>query len=506
MSATMHGNGLEPRKEFASHGFRDILCEVWDACGGPSRAVERVEMVGTGDLPSAFAVSDLAAASVAAAGLAVSELTQRLGAEPLRLRVDRRLASMWFGTSLRPDGWAPPPPWDPIAGDYRGTDGWIRLHTNAPAHRQAALNVLGVGPDKAKVASATALWDTDALETAVVAEGGCAAKMRSLGEWAAHEQGRAVLAEPLIHHEITDERPDPRLPGTTGRPLAGIKVLDLTRVLAGPIATRFLAGYGADVLRIDAPDWDEPGVVPEVMLGKRSARLDLRDSDDRGILIELLAQADILIHGYRPDALDRLGLGSAVRHQIRPGLIDVCLDAYGWSGPWRQRRGFDSLVQMSGGIAEAGMRILGKDRPTPLPVQALDHATGYLMAAAAILGLVTLLETGRGLAARTSLARTAGLLSGHMTGSAIGTLAPESDGDMSKYPEATFWGPARRLNPPPSTLRRSRCFGNDRQPLSVRIDPLGSDRRGHKGRTAAEASSPVIMLRRAHPPRPIPCL
>ncbi len=448
MSAPMHGDGLEPAEEFASHGFRDILSEIWNALGGPPRAIERVEMVGTGNLPSVFAVSDFAAATVASAGLAVSEFAQRSGVEPLRLRVDRRLASMWFGPSLRPDGWAPPPPWDPIAGDYQGADGWIRLHTNAPAHRQAVLNVLDVGPDKAKVATAAALWSTDALEMAVLAAGGCAAKMRSCGEWAAHDQGRAVLAEPLVHREITDAGSDPRLPATTRRPLAGIKVLDLTRVLAGPVATRFLAGYGADVLRIDAPDWDEPGVVPEVMLGKRSARLDLRDSCGRGILLELLAQADILIHGYRPDALDRLGLGSTARNQIRPGLIDVCLDAYGWSGPWRLRRGFDSLVQMSGGIAEAGMRLLGKDHPTPLPVQALDHATGYLMAAAAVLGLVNLLETGRGVAARTSLARTAGLLSGHLTGSAVGALAPESDDDVSKYPEATFWGPARRLKAP----------------------------------------------------------
>lgn len=448
MSATMRGDGPEPKEEFPPQRFRDILGEVWDALGGPSHAIERIEMMGTGNLPSVFAVSDFATATVASAGLAVSELAQRLGGEPVRLRVDRRLASMWFGASLRPDGWAPPPPWDPIAGDYQGTDGWIRLHTNAPAHRQAALNVLGVIPDKAKVASAAALWDTDALETAVVAEGGCAAKMRSFGEWAAHEQGKAVLVEPLIDRDITGKRSETRLPGTSARPLAGIKVLDLTRVLAGPIATRFLAGYGADVLRIDAPAWDEPGVVPEVMLGKRSARLDLRDSYGRGVLVELLAQADILIHGYRPDALGQLGLGSAVRNQIRPGLIDVCLDAYGWSGPWRLRRGFDSLVQMSCGIAEAGMRILGKDRPTPLPVQALDHATGYLMAAAAVLGLVNLLETGRGLAARTSLARTAGLLIGHMTGPAVGALAPESDDDICKYPEATFWGPARRLKAP----------------------------------------------------------
>jgi crotonobetainyl-CoA:carnitine CoA-transferase CaiB-like acyl-CoA transferase len=88
-------------------------------------------------------------------------------------------------------------------------------------------------------------------------------------------------------------------------------------------------------------------------------------------------QADVMVHGYRADALERLGLGGPAA-RTEPGLVDVALDAYGWSGPWSSRRGFDSLVQMSSGIAEAGMRAAGSDKPVPLPVQALDHATGYL--------------------------------------------------------------------------------------------------------------------------------
>ena len=162
------------------------------------------------------------------------------------------------------------------------------------------------------------------------------------------------------------------------RPLTGIRVLDLTRVLAGPVATRFLAGFGAEVLRIDPPWWDEPAVVPEVVLGKRCARLDLRTPDGREGFLACFARRTCWSTAIRPDALARLGLGAETRRQARPGLIDVSLDAYGWTGPWRGRRGFDSLVQMSAGIADEGMRRFGKDRPTPLPVQALDHATGYL--------------------------------------------------------------------------------------------------------------------------------
>jgi crotonobetainyl-CoA:carnitine CoA-transferase CaiB-like acyl-CoA transferase len=235
-----------------------------------------------------------------------------------------------------------------------------------------------------------------------------------------HPQGSAVADEPLIALERTDAGPapqraaarDPGAGGSTwapepGRPLAGLRVLDLTRVLAGPVATRLLAGLGADVLRIDSPDWDEPGVVPDMTLGKRLARLDARDPADFARLRTLLAEADVLVHGYRSDALERLGLPDAVRRELRPGLIDVSLDAYGHTGPWSTRRGFDSLVQMSSGIAGAGLRSGLADRPTPLPVQALDHATGYLMAASVLVGLAQRIRDGRGTRARLSLARTA---------------------------------------------------------------------------------------------------
>lgn len=192
----------------------------------------------------------------------------------------------------------------------------------------------------------------------------------------------------------------------------------------------------------------EPGVVPEVSLGKRCARLDLRSSADRAIWLELLRGADVLVHGFRADALENLGLDARTRRDIRPGLVDVSLNAYGWSGPWRNRRGFDSLVQMSAGIADSGMTLLGKDRPAPLPVQALDHATGYLMAAAVVCGLTQRIGTGRGFEARASLARTAHLLVSEPVGPATGRLTRAEDDDWSESIEATHFGPARRLRPP----------------------------------------------------------
>jgi crotonobetainyl-CoA:carnitine CoA-transferase CaiB-like acyl-CoA transferase len=211
--------------------------------------------------------------------------------------------------------------------------------------------------------------------------------------------------------------------------LKDVRVLDLTRVLAGPVATRFLAGFGANVLRIDPPWWSEPGVEPEVTIGKRRAGLDLRNVDDRSRFEALLARADVLIHGYRPGALDGLGLGASRRREIAPALIEVSLNAYGWTGPWRGRRGFDSLVQMSSGIADEGMRRTEAAYPVPLPVQALDHATGLLMAAAALRALRLRRDTGKVLSARLSLARTAAMLTG------CGARAAAGDGVVSVRPD-----------------------------------------------------------------------
>jgi hypothetical protein len=430
---------------------RHMLHAASSALDLPAAAPDAVVFEGAGDLPSYFATTDLAAASVAAAALAVRELIAAQGGTANAVRVDRRLASLWFGWSLQPLGWERPPLWDAVAGDYATADGWIRLHTNAPHHRDAALAVLGCAAEREAVARVVAAWRGEELEAAVVGQGGCAAVMRSTAEWAVHPQGRAVAAEPLI--AVTAAASD--RPGigqgwaaTPSRPLAGLKVLDLTRVLAGPVATRFLAGYGADVLRIDPPSWNEPGVIPEVCLGKRCARLDLTRPADRAIFENLLAEADILVHGYRADALERLGYGEQTRRRLNPGLIDVALDAYGWTGPWAGRRGFDSLVQMSSGIAWHGMQAQGAGKPVPLPVQALDHATGYLMAAAVVRGLLYRLQENRAMLARLSLARVARLLVDTPPGGSAQPMTPGGEADLSPELEQTEWGPARRYRVP----------------------------------------------------------
>lgn len=427
---------------------RTLLATFLSALDGES-PVPAVQLSGGGSLPSVFAVSDLAQASVGAAGCALSSLLEINGGLRSEVHVNRDLASAWFGYSIRPLGWKMPTPWDSVSGDYRCSDGWIKLHANAPHHRAVILEVLGVSGERDALSREVRTWSAQDLETAVVTAGGAAAAMRTVTQWREHPQGQLVAREPLVSWERTS-RSDGKMTttGTHDRPLERVRVLDLTRVLAGPVATRLLAGWGAEVLRIDSPDWDEPAVIPEVGLGKRCARLDLRSGDGRERFVELLSTADVLVHGYRADALDRLGLGREIRDGVRPGLVDVSLDAYGWSGPWRNRRGFDSLVQMSSGIAHAGQVAAGTDKPFPLPVQALDHATGYLMAASAITGLSIRATDGVGSHWRMSLARMAELLiatGDGGTNSLNSTIdVPEATGSI----ERTSWGDARRLAPP----------------------------------------------------------
>jgi len=474
---------------------RGLLALIWEAAVGPPELVQHVRFTGSRVLASRYPVADLASASIGAAGLALAEFATGGRQVPV-VEVDRELAGAWFGRTFAPRGWEPAPLWDAIAGDYLSSDGWIRLHTNDPVHRAAALRVLEVPGAREQVSAAVSSWAGEDLEAAVVAAGGCAAQLRSPEQWRNHPQGIAVARDGLISRAFTDLSPTATTPGPVDRPLEGLKVLDLTRVLAGPAATRFLAGFGATVLRIDPPGRQEPGLEIEMTLGKRCARMDLREH--RAELLALLERADVLIHGYRPGALDGLGLDERALRDARPGLVEVMLDAYGWSGPWRDRRGFDSLVQMSSGIAHPpypggprpegprpggprpegprpeGPRPEGHCEasaavpelpPQPLPVQALDQATGYLAATAALRGLSERRRTGLGSVHRLSLARTAMLLQDHAA--VAEDEAVEAVDFSGATVEHTPWGAVDRL-PGPVAVGAARMF------FAVPAAPFGS--------------------------------
>ncbi|MCC3297786.1 CoA transferase [Arthrobacter caoxuetaonis] len=405
-------------------------------------------------MESCYPVRSFAAASVAAAGSAVAELASRISGLPVYAEALPDLSRAWFGGSFRPAGWEVPPPWDPLSRDYPCTDGWVRLHTNAPHHRRAALAVLGLpadaGPETAAVA--VSAWKGGELEEAVVEAGGCAARLRTVEQWQAHPQGQAVRAEPLIGWTRRAAQLPVETTGSPERPLDGVRVLDLTRVIAGPVATRFLAGFGARVLRVDPPGWQEPALEAEMTVGKSCTRLDLRTPGGAAKVRELISAADLVVHGYRPGALTGLGLDEHRLQQLCPGVVTVAVNAWGWTGPWRGRRGFDSLVQTASGIADAGMAWSAAGAPRPLPVQALDHATGYLAAAAAVRAWSRRLD-GEVYAARLSLARTAAEL--QRAAEARRPVPPPwefpkepSAPALPRTAEQTYWGPGERLAPP----------------------------------------------------------
>lgn len=447
----------------------DLLDELW--CGaGPeqlaprdhryssarrSDALDAVSFFGPEQvLPSIYDVTGFASATVGAATVAGARLfAARNGVPAPTVSVDRRAASVAFVSEalFTPDGWEAPPIWDPMAGDYRAADGWIRLHTNYRYHRDAALGVLGLpttGADRDAVAAAVREWSADDLEDAVVKAGGCAAAMHDRSAWLASPPGAAAAAEPLARIATRPADVPDVVKVRHERPYGGIRVLDLTRVIAGPVATRFLAAYGADVLRVDPPGFAEvPVLLPETTVGKRCTALDLTARADRETFERLLAETHVLVCGLRPDALTRLGYDVAALRRYNPSLITARLDAYGWDGPWQGRRGFDSLVQMSCGIAAAGAAAARADKPVPLPAQALDHGTGYLVAAAVGIALRRLAEEGVASDIRMSLVGTANALCARPVVDGLRGRRPEvSSGDLE--PTRTAWGSAHRVPTP----------------------------------------------------------
>ena len=452
--ATPHGgpNGGASRPMTAD---ADLLERIWLLLGGSPDLLDRVDLVGPRSiLPSAFGVDALAAGTVAAAALALSELDAVRTERPcLPVAVDRFHASLAFRSEryLEPVGWELPPPWDPIAGDYPTADGWIRLHTNYSYHRAAALSVLGVDSERSAVAEAVAAWSGPELETAVVEAGGCAAALRTTQDWWEHPQGAAVAAEPLLHvgGAAVTVAGLPSATPAAGPVLAGIRVLDLTRVIAGPVCGRVLADHGASVTRIDPPGFAEvPTLLADTAAAKTMVALDLHDDADRETFASLVRDAHVVVHGYRGGAMAALGYTTAGLRALNPSVIVASLDAYGWTGPWAERRGFDSLVQMSTGIAGRQQELAGTDAPRPLPAQALDHATGYLLTAGVLRALTTLVTEQRVLEVKASLART-----GHelLTMGEIGDPAlDEPDGaSVARHlvETTTPWGPVRRIRP-----------------------------------------------------------
>jgi crotonobetainyl-CoA:carnitine CoA-transferase CaiB-like acyl-CoA transferase len=422
---------------------RRALEALWGEAGLPADTLPRVELTGADPiLPSSFAVGAAMQASIAAAAAAAAAIWAARGGNPQRVAVDMRHAAAEARSEryLRIAGEEPGEIWDRIVGTYRcGDGGWVRLHTNFPNHRDGVLTLLGCDYDREAVTRALGAWSAQDIEDALAAAGQVGSRMRSFAEWDAHPHSAAVAAQPVVTIERVGDAP-PRVLPPAARPLAGLRVIDLTRVLAGPVCGRTLAAHGADVLHLSAPHL--PFVaVEDTGRGKLTAHVDLRDPAGREALRGLLRTTDVFVQGYRPGGIAGFGFGPEAAAAIRPGIVYVSLSAYGHRGPWAGRRGFDSLVQTATGFNHAEAEEAGTDGPKPLPAQVLDHASGYLMAFGALAALARQASEGGSWLVRVSLVRTGHWLRGLGRipgGLAAPDPAPADVADLVEHGESGF--------------------------------------------------------------------
>ena len=391
----------------------DSLRTILAVAGWPDERAREVEITGGTDpiLPTPFRIGETSAAALAAVGLAVSDLWKLRTGRPQTIALDARqaTASLRSGHYLKMDGAHVSTERNTIMGVYPAKNGrWSYLHCNFPNHRAAALSVLGVPEDREAVCKAVAQWDALELEEAIIAAKGAGGMVRTMDEWAKHPQAAAIASLPLMEIvKIGDGAPQ-KLPDGD-RPLSGIRVLDLTRVLAGPTCARTLAEHGADVLKITGAHLPNIGYQEyDTGHGKLSAHLDLREAKDVEILKGLVRETDVFSQGYRPGTLGARGFSPEALAKLRPGIVFVSLCAFGHVGPWASRRGFDTVVQTVSGITNRQGELFPGAAPGPqfYPVSAIDYLTGYLMAFGAMVALARRAREGGSWLVRISLAQT----------------------------------------------------------------------------------------------------
>jgi crotonobetainyl-CoA:carnitine CoA-transferase CaiB-like acyl-CoA transferase len=405
----------------------DALRTLLPLAGWPDDRDRAVEITGQADpvLPTPFRLAETSTATLAAVGLAASDLWELRTGRRQRIEIDTRqaTASLRSGHYLKIDGTYVSPAPNAVMGNYPARNGrWSYLHCNFPNHRAAALKVLGVPEDRDAIARAVAKWDALELEEAIIAAGGAGGMVRTMDEWAKHPQGIAVASLPLMEIVRIGDSPPEALP-RGDRPLSGVRVLDLTRVIAGPSCARTLAEHGADVLKVSAEHLPHLGRQEyDTGHGKLSTYLDLREEKYKDILRGLVREADVFSQGYRPGTLADRGFSPEALAKLRPGIVAISLSAFGHAGPWAARRGFDTVIQTVSGITHRQGQLFPGAAPGPqfYPVSAIDFLTGYLMAFGAMVALGRRTREGGSWLVRISLAQVGRWLAGR-------GQVPESD-------------------------------------------------------------------------------
>ena len=391
----------------------ELLRAILPIAGWDEQRAGDVEITDDADpiLPTPFRIGEASAAALAAVGLAVSDLWKARTGRGQEVAVDTRqaTASLRSGRYLSLDVERVSTDRNSVMGFYPAKNGrWSYLHCNFPNHRAAALGVLGVEEDREAVRRAVAQWDALELEEAIIAAKGAGGMVRTMEEWSRHPQAAAIAPLPLMEVVKIGDSPPEALPDGD-RPLSGIRVLDLTRVLAGPTCARTLAEHGADVMKITAEHLPNIGYQEyDTGHGKLSAYLDLREQRDRETLLGLVRESDVFSQGYRPGSLSERGLSPEAVAKLRPGIVYVSLSAFSHVGPWASRRGFDTVVQAVSGIADRHGELFPDAEPGPqfYPVSAIDYLTGYLMAFGVLAALRRRTREGGSWLVRISLAQT----------------------------------------------------------------------------------------------------
>src|SRR6516165_5056381 len=458
----------------------DALRTILPIARWPEERARTVEITGGSDpvLPTPFRIGAAGAAALAATGLAAADLWELRTSRRQEVAVDLRqaVASLRSGHYLQVNGAKVRSERNPVMGMYPAKNGrWSYVHANFPNHRAAGLRVLGCEENQEAVRRAVAQWDALELEEAIIDAGGAGGMVRSKAEWAQHPQAAAIASLPLMEIVKIGDSPPEELP-EGNRPLSGIRVLDLTRVLAGPTCARTLAEHGADVLKITATHIAaRDDQEYDTGHGKLSARLDLRQPQDLDRLKGLVREGDVFSQGYRPGTLADRGLSPEELAAVRPGLVYVSLCAFSHKGPWASRRGFDTVVQNVSGITTRQGELFPGAEPGPqfYPVSAIDYLTGYLMAFGAMVALARRARQGGSWLVRISLAQTGKWLvdRGEVPETALKDVPkeiPKADIDRWSIESDTPVGRLRHLGPtvrlsetPPRWARPSVPLGHN---------------------------------------------
>ena len=311
-----------------------------------------------------------------------------------------------------------------LNGVYRARDGrWVLPHFGLNHLRDRMLCLLGAHPEQSSIAKAVSKWDAIGLENAIAQMGLCGGMIRTHSDWLAESHGKILSKKPVLEViKIGSSEPEPILSGN--RPLSGVKVLDLTRILAGPIAARTLAEHGADVLMVTAKHLPQVhAYVADTSHGKRSCFIDIKKNEGSRQLKDLVNRADVFSQGYRPGAMEKLGFGPKDLSQIRPGLIYLSINCYGFDGPFSNRGGWEQVAQIMTGLTTVDAVSTQTKPPKLLPAAANDYITGYLGAYGVLLALARRAKEGGSYHVRVSLCQTAMML--YRNGKTKSGLVPE---------------------------------------------------------------------------------